>query len=200
MRTSSWIHRCAAVLCVVWFAAEAGAADASKPSGKPPHAAPAASAKSPDAALRERVTAYWKARVARDKAVYAFYPPPEKRLEGGILSEGGAVRFDAFQITGVDVDGDSALVTLEIDSHVEGRTAFPVPAFIGHRTLRERWDLFDGVWYKQTTVPAMRAAAKDLQRAVERRRAAEAADAQAQAGSNAPNPGTGPGPGANAAP
>lgn len=127
--------------------------------------------------LLERVTSYWNARIARDEAVYAFYPPPDKRPANGRIGEGGAVRFESFAISDVTLDGDAAVVTLNIASHIEGKTPFPIPERLGRRTLRENWNRIDGIWYKQPAVPAMRAASEDLQRAFLRHRAAQAAAA-----------------------
>jgi hypothetical protein len=147
------------------------------------------------AALLERANAYWKARVARDRSVVDFYPPADKRLAHGAIPENGAVRFESFEIEGVEIEGEVATVTVKVDSRIDGRTPFPIPEHVNRRTLRERWDRIDGVWYKQAVVPALRAASADLQRAFERRRAERAAAEEAakakDAGSGALSEGAG---------
>lgn len=208
---SSWdrVRGGAIVAAVLSFALVAGSARGAEPA-KPaeaakPAAAAAAAVKPEEAPLRERVSAYWKARVARDKSVVDYYVPLEKRAEGTQIGEGGAVRFDSFEITEVALTGDTASVTMSITSHIDGNTPFPIPERVGRRTLRERWSRIDGVWYKQPSVPAMRAASEDLQRAFDRRReAAQAAEAQKskagdagapqQSSGSGPLPTPGPGP------
>lgn len=172
----------ALVIGVALFAGAGHADEKTTPTHTTPsHASPAeTTARSGEAALVERANGYWKARVAREKSVFDFYVPPEKRTEKGNIREGGAVRFDSFEIEGVKIEGEIATVMVRVESHIDGRTPFPIPDRIGKRTLTERWEKFDGVWYKQTAKPALRAAAADLQRAFERR-AAERAAAQAAA-------------------
>jgi hypothetical protein len=200
----------AALVGVALLAVAARAAEPAKEASKTPPqaAAPAAAAKSDEAALRERATSYWKARVARDPSARDFYVPAEKRPEHTRVAEGGAVRFTAFEIEGVEIQGETAIVSVKVESQIDGKTPFPIPDHIGKRTLRERWDRVDGLWYKQTVTPALRAAAADLQRAFENRRAARAAaqaaaeDAKKQkdAGSGTPAPSAGTGPGTTSAP
>lgn len=183
MRSSREPLAVLALVIGVALLAGAGHADEKTPPTHetPSQASPAeATAQSGEAALRERANGYWKARVAREKNVFDFYLPPEKRIGKGTIQEGGAVRFDSFEIEGVKIEGEIASVMVRVESHIDGRTPFPIPDRIGKRTLTERWEKFDGVWYKQATMPALRAAAADLQRSFERR-AAERAAAKAAA-------------------
>ena len=104
--------------------------------------------------LRERATAYWQARVARSERVLDFYAPPKEGRPNARarVSEGGAVRFIAFEIEGVEVRGDEADVRLRVEASVPmarhsraARTA----------SFSETWERVDGVWYKRPVPPGL---------------------------------------------
>ena len=100
-------------------------------------------------ALRERVTQYWTARVARSADVYRFYPGPE--LGGPIdstqIGEFGTVKFEGFEIQGIEIQSEKATVRLQVDVVLER----PGPA--GTRRYAspsaEVWNQICGTWYRQ---------------------------------------------------
>jgi hypothetical protein len=102
------------------------------------------------AIVRERAQAYWAARVERSRRVLEFYASPEKGGPKGPadISEGGNLRYTAFEIEQVDVRGDEAIVQLRVAVDVPMSRHSPV---VASRTSRvsEKWDRLDGVWYKR---------------------------------------------------
>ncbi len=104
-----------------------------------------------EAGLRERARQYWEARVAGSDRVFEFYAPPEKGGPRGPaeVSEGGNLRFTAFEIEAVEVRAAEALVRVRVEATVP---ALRQPARSGtprSALLREAWDRLDGAWYKR---------------------------------------------------
>ena len=102
--------------------------------------------------LRDRVTLYWKARMAKAPEVMDFYAPPE--LGGPTrsrdVSEFGNVGYNGFEIKGIEMGADSAEVTLEIEPNL---SSLPLPEEmlkrLKTRSLTETWILVENTWYKK---------------------------------------------------
>src|SRR5262245_3842816 len=73
-----------------------------------------------DADLRERARQYWEARVSGSRRVFEFYAPPEQGgpRDASEVSEGGNLHFTAFEIEGVEVRADQALVLVWVQATV----------------------------------------------------------------------------------
>jgi len=101
--------------------------------------------------LRERAQQYWEARVAGSARVLEFYAPPEKGGPRGPreVSEGGNLRFTAFDIEGVELRGDEASVLVRVEANVPAGRRQARPGSVRSRVLRELWDRVDGDWYKR---------------------------------------------------
>lgn len=105
-------------------------------------------------ALRERVEAYWKARVARSEEVYDFYAPVEKGgPERDGIAELGNVYYSDFSVEKVEIgDGDEAEVTLMVGIRSVA-THVPPAAMKEIRSqkheVREGWERVDGTWYRE---------------------------------------------------
>jgi hypothetical protein len=132
--------------------APAGPADAQ---ATPQASLAAATPGGDDVPLRRRATAYWEARVARSPQVFDFYPPVELRddLGGRPLAEGGNMQFTAFEIEGVQVDGDEATVRVAVQARVLLSRASGPAELTRKAVVSEAWQRIDGTWYKRP-VPA----------------------------------------------
>jgi len=100
-------------------------------------------------ALRERVTQYWTARVARSPDVYRFYPGPEfgGPIDSTMIGEFGTLQFKGFEIQGVEIQREKATVRLDVDVLLER----PAPAGTSRYTSHsaEVWNHICGTWYRQ---------------------------------------------------
>jgi hypothetical protein len=149
---STWTCRLGGSLLAASWAVAAGglsipAAWASGAAAKP---SPAQDGGAEQASPRERAQAYWTARVERSRRVLDFYAPPEKGgpTRAAELSEGGNLRYTAFEIEKVDVRGDEATVRLRVAVDVPMSRRAKPPASRSAR-VSEKWDRMDGVWYKR---------------------------------------------------
>jgi hypothetical protein len=151
MSTSSHSGRAALLaLAVVLAFARAGAARAEVSAGGA--TAPVAGVARDEAqVLRERAQQYWEARVAGSARVLEFYAPPEKGgpRGPGEVSEGGNLRFTAFEIEGVELGGDAATVLVRVEASLPVRRELARTSAERSRLLREVWDRVDGTWYKR---------------------------------------------------
>jgi hypothetical protein len=65
------------------------------------------------------------------------------------VSEGGNLRFTAFQIEAVEVRVDQAVVRVRVEATVP-RSRQPARSVAPRRALiRETWERLDGAWYKR---------------------------------------------------
>ncbi len=148
-------------------------------------------------ALLARADSYWTARIARDPAVYGFYPPEEMRPEGmkGVPAEGGTVAWSGYAIEAVKVEGDDGLVQVHTQMVLPPEQAARFPEAMKKYlapTVMERWVRLEGEWYKRPVEPglsrimkASRKKAAEAQAAAEQK-AAEEAGAATTAGTEAP--------------
>src|SRR5512145_498244 len=139
MSTSSRSGR-VALLALAVVLAFAGAAPAETSAGGA--TAPVAGAARDEAqVLRERAQQYWEARVAGSERVLEFYAPPEKGgpRGPGELSEGGNLRFTAFEIEGVELGTDAATVLVRVEASLPVRRELARTSAERSRLLREIW-------------------------------------------------------------
>jgi len=128
-------------------------ARAAEPAAKDTAASKAKSASpaDPEQALRARVKGYWDARVTRSNDVFGFYLPPEKGgTSGGEIGDRGSVIYEKYEIKGVKIDGDEAIVEIQAQVSVvvpNARAAFPEQ--LKHPELKDAWHRADGVWYRK---------------------------------------------------
>jgi preprotein translocase subunit Sec61beta len=105
----------------------------------------------PEQALRARVKGYWDARVTRSNDVFGFYLPPEKGgTTGGEIGDRGSVIYEKYEIKGVKIDGDEAIVDIQAQVNVvvpNARAVFPEQ--LKHPQLKDAWHRADGVWYRK---------------------------------------------------
>jgi hypothetical protein len=113
---------------------------------------PAAAETSPADSLRARAQEYWGFRLTRSANVYRFYAP---RNKGGPqrakdISEGGGVMYKAFEIEGVEVEGDRGFVNLRVDFDIDKLPmGIKLPDHHRVKRFREEWNLIEGVWYRK---------------------------------------------------
>lgn len=104
-----------------------------------------------EAALQERVSAYWDARVARTARVYDFYPGPE--LGGpkdiAMIGEFGNMRFLDYRIEGIDIDSDTAVVSLTVTTEVTGLRQVHTVKKPRELPAMERWNRICGTWFRK---------------------------------------------------
>jgi hypothetical protein len=102
-----------------------------------------------EAELRERVTQYWTARVARSQDVYRFYPGPELGgpLDSTLIGEFGTLAFEGFEIQGLEIQDEKATVSLQVDVVVERPGAGGTRRYASKSA--EVWNRICGTWYRQ---------------------------------------------------
>jgi len=126
----------------------------------PPPAAPAAALPpplSPEEALKERVNAFWKARVADDLVTpYEFLPPEDKKrvtLTAFIKTHGG-IKYFSYKLSEIMIDGTVAKVKGQSSIRLD---IAGLPAMVGAELSRrgpwptpveEHWVLIRGIWYR----------------------------------------------------
>lgn len=160
MRASRWMMRpgasrglAALALAAALAAVAPGSTSAREGEGEA--GAKAAEPSSEEAALRERVQDYWKAKIARSAEVYSFYPPTERSDPEKLarIAELGNIHYSSFEIDSIELeDGDAALVrgTARI-----GKLGGEVPAHAARAIKKEphsvdaRWKKVDGTWYRE---------------------------------------------------
>jgi len=117
-----------------------------------PSASATAATKSAERALRERVKGFWDARLAHSEKVYDFYLPPAKGgLQRSSVADGTNVVWQDYEIAGVKIDGDRALVTIRGRVSLFLPKPMPIPDDALRRVVPEEWRRTDGVWYRQPT-------------------------------------------------
>jgi hypothetical protein len=122
---------------------------AAGPPGAAAQGAPATSADASLVALRERVLAYWNARVKRDyRAEYDLLEPRARaRTSADEYGRGRAVEYMAAQVEDVEQRGNFARVTVRLLV----RISYPL-AGMASRTeataLQDSWVRIGGVWYR----------------------------------------------------
>jgi hypothetical protein len=92
--------------------------------------------------LRSRVIGYWDARLDNDLQALAEYAHPSETeiLQAGVLST------EAYELQGLDIDGDSAVATVKITARV---LEAGFSARTRERVLRQGWVRVDGEWYQE---------------------------------------------------
>jgi hypothetical protein len=100
--------------------------------------------------LRDRVTQYWDARVARSEKVYDFYPVPEL---GGpkdrkMLGEFGNVTFEGYEIEDISVDGDTATVKLQVVADTSTGSPHHKEHAV-HVPSQEEWIRVCDTWFRK---------------------------------------------------
>jgi hypothetical protein len=121
-----------------------------------------AQAQDPDiATLRQRVTEYWAARVARDygrqrdlSEVRPILSGPEMLVWGKGYYEGGkgAIQYLGYTVGEAKIDGRSAVVQVEVTARITlpGSQVKPV---VTTRTVPDAWIKVEGVWYRRADQP-----------------------------------------------
>ena len=101
--------------------------------------------------LRQRVAAYWDARVARTTKVFDFYAPPDKGgpQKARDVSEGGNILFRTYEIEDVEIEGDSALIHLRVSAHVYLNRPSGAAQLQRDAQIQEAWVRVDEAWYKR---------------------------------------------------
>ena len=101
-----------------------------------------------EAELRERVSAYWQARVEQSESIFEFYAPEARDS----ATEGGNIKFLEFALEGVELDGDTASVSVRTHTDFSLPPQFRnIPKRAFHPLITESWERVDGVWYKRPT-------------------------------------------------
>ncbi len=101
--------------------------------------------------LKERAAEYWRYRVARTEQVYDFYAPPELGGPSGWrdTSELGNVGYKWYEIDGVEIDGDTAVVKLTVQTELMLNRPTRIPEERLRFEIEETWNKIEGTWYKK---------------------------------------------------
>jgi len=107
--------------------------------------------------FRQRVAAYWDARVARTAKVFDFYAPADR---GGPqtardVSEGGNILFKVYEIEDVEIEGDSALVHLRVSADLHLDRPSGAGQVQRDAQIHEAWVKVDSTWYKRPIPPGL---------------------------------------------
>ena len=148
MSVSALAMRCAAAALIVLFVLTSPIPGGSQsPSAQPP--APVASAEDVQA-LRERVGAFWAARLAGDPKVQWELLEPRGRARLTIQEYGsdrGALRYIAYQVEDATVNGYFAVVKVR----VMVQPILPSGRRVGVQTTlaEDYWVKIRGIWYRK---------------------------------------------------
>jgi len=116
----------------------------------------------PETALKERVTAYWEAKMKGDlEKTYLLQTPDFRkriRIVEYIKADAGGFLIKEARIESITIDGSSARVDLVIRTHLL-RIRTPKKGITRH--LADYWKFVDGLWY-HTTPPRPKKRAKPL--------------------------------------
>ena len=102
-------------------------------------------------ALRQRVAAYWDARVSRTAEVFDFYAPPDKGgpQKARDVSEGGNILFRTYEIEDIKIEGDSALIHLRVSTDLHLTRPSGNAQVQRDAQIRETWVKVETTWYKR---------------------------------------------------
>ncbi len=92
--------------------------------------------------VRSRMEGYWQARVAEDVDKMSKYAHPAQP----IVPQPGTLITEAFEIEGIALDGERAVATTKIRTHIK-HTQFTSKS--KEITLEDPWVRFDGTWYRE---------------------------------------------------
>lgn len=90
--------------------------------------------------VRKRAEAYWNARVANDLKAQAPYVHPLQKA----LQDNSILITETYEITGVKVDGDNALVGIKAKYRLKHPLMSKVEREISHD---DKWVRYKGEWY-----------------------------------------------------
>ena len=115
--------------------------------------AAAAPAGSDEAILRKRAEEYFAFKLKNSWGLFNYYRPKEK---GGPASwsdvtEGKSqIMPESFDIERIEIDGDSALVYVRMKMTFSATANMPIriPDRLKTHVRPERWERFEGTWYK----------------------------------------------------
>lgn len=124
--------------------------------GAPASGPPAAAEDAGLGALRERVLAYWQARVRKDyRAEYELLEPRARaRLSAEEYGRGRAVEYLAVQVEGVERRGNFARVEVRLLVKVTVPLPQRVEALTQSVVLQDYWVQVGGTWYRTAEADA----------------------------------------------